>query len=122
MVTIPLPDIIRHAPNAWVPVHKYVKRSGITESDLPVDVKRAIDRPSPKGTMRVSARSLGLGLTELVDEYGIVKALDYVCSFSPSDVRPAELRTILADHLEAFDGGDPSVGTAFGKAAVCWTA
>jgi hypothetical protein len=118
IVTISLPDIIRHAPNAWVPVHKYVKRSGIKESDLPVDVKRAMDRSNPKGTMRVPTGAADLRLTELVDQYGIVKALDYVCSFSPSDIRPPHLRSILVDHLDVFEGGDPSIGTAFGKAAV----
>ena len=57
-------------------------------------------------------------LEQLIEQHGIVKALDLVCSFDPSEVDADELRKVLLAHLEEFKAGGGGIGTAFGKATV----
>ena len=118
IVTTTLPDVLRHASNAWIPVHKYVKRSGLAASELPDEVRRAMDRARPTCGYGVPPDAGERSLEELIDEHGIVKALDLVCSFEPSEIDANELRKVLLAHLEEFKAGGGGIGTAFGKATV----
>jgi hypothetical protein len=107
---------LKQTPNAWVPVHKYISRSGLDRDSTHKSVKAAASR-IPSGIYRVPPESYELTLDELVDEFGLTKALNLICSFDRSKVSAASLRTLLVEHLGELEGGDANLGTSFGKAA-----
>jgi hypothetical protein len=90
IVTTTLPDVLRHASNAWI---HFTNTSG--DLDLPyrnslTRLKRAMNRARPKGNYGVPLDAGERSLRQLIDEHGIVKALDLVCSFEPSEIDAGE--------------------------------
>ena len=115
IVRTTLPAILRQAPNAWVPVHKYVQRARLPQSVLPDAVVSALARV-PTGNYRVPVGTEDLPLAELVAVHGLAKALNLVCSMPVALINASELRQVLVDHVDVLKSGDANLGTAFGKA------
>lgn len=117
IVRTTLPEILRRTPNAWVPVHRYVRESGIAVGDLDGRVKKAMAR-SPESNYAVPADAHTMTPNKLVETHGLMKGLSILCQIPESAVSATRLRTLLIKHLDDLNGGDSNLGTAFGKAAV----
>ena len=119
IVRTTLPGLLRQTPNAWVPVRKYVRRSGIPESELTASIRAAMKR-IPTGNYNVPTRADEIGLRDLVSQHGLAKALNLVCSLPHESVDVGELHSVLVEQLEELGGGDANLGTSFGKATVLY--
>ena len=115
IVETTLPEVLRRAPNAWLPVHKYIRLSGLDTDALPKSLKDAMAR-RPKGIYTIPDGAQELDLTQLVEIYGLAKTLDLVCSFDARNISADELQQLLLAHIDELRGGDANLGTAFGKA------
>lgn len=119
IVSKTLPEILRRTPNAWVPIHRYVRESGARHDGLDVRVRKAMDR-SPFSNYAVPDDSRSKTPNQLVNEHGLIKGLSILCQLDEKSVNASRLRKVLLKHLDDLKGGDSNLGTAFGKAAVLY--